>query len=94
MPDGMTVDSEGFIWSASAGGSKLMRFNLAGEEVHTIEFPAKKVTSVAFGGSNMTDMFVTSIGGDDRDENGPAAGALFGLDSGIKGIQEFYSKIT
>ncbi|GIT15595.1 MAG: hypothetical protein CM1200mP37_1760 [Chloroflexota bacterium] len=47
-----------------------MRFNLAGEEVHTIEFPAKKVTSVAFGGSNMTDMFVTSIGGDDRDKNG------------------------
>ena len=93
MPDGMTVDSEGFIWSASAGGSKLMRFNLAGEEVHTIEFPAKKVTSVAFGGSNMTDMFVTSIGGDDRDKNGSAAGALFGLDTGIKGIQEFYSKI-
>ena len=94
MPDGMTVDSEGFIWSASAGGSKLMRFNLAGEKVHTIEFPAKMVTSVAFGGSNMTDMFVTSLGGDNRDKNGTAAGALFWLDSEVKGIQEFYSKIT
>ena len=94
FPDGMTVDSEGYVWSASAGGGALRRFAPDGSEERSIPFPARLVSSVTFGGADLTDIFVTTIGGNNRDEDGPGAGALFRLNLGVKGVPEFRSKIS
>ena len=92
-PDGMTVDAEGYVWSARWGGSCLVRYAPDGTEVQRVTFPAKKVSCVTFGGPDYTDMYVTTAGGDDKAENGPGAGCLYRLQLGIKGVPEFPSKI-
>ena len=91
-PDGMTVDAEGYVWSASWDGWALVRYTPQGVEERRIRFPAKQV-SITFGGDDLKDIYVTTAGGDNKKENGPGAGALFRLRLGIKGLPEFYSQI-
>lgn len=93
VPDGMTVDAEGCIWSARWDGGHLCRYTPDGSEVLRIPFPARKVTSVTFGGVNYTDMYVTTAGGNDREQEGTGAGAIFHLNFGIQGVPEFLSRI-
>ena len=92
-PDGMTVDAEGYVWSARWDGSCLVRYTPEGKEVMRITFPAKKVSSVIFAGPDYTDMYITTAGGHKKDEDGKDAGALFHLNLGIKGVPEFTSAI-
>jgi len=93
LPDGMTVDSNGDIWSARAGGFTLNHYSPKGKELQSIQFPALMVSSVTFGGENLDDIYVTTIGGENKKENGLGAGALFHLNLGIKGNPEFLSEI-
>jgi D-xylonolactonase len=92
-PDGMTVDAEGYVWSARWGGSCLVRYTPHGQEERRVLFPAKKVSSVIFGGPDYADMYVTTAGGHQKEIDGPGAGALFRLRLGIKGVPEFYSRV-
>lgn len=93
VPDGLTVDSEGYLWSARWDGGHLYRYTPDGEESLRIPFPVRKVTSVTFGSKDYTQIFVTTAGGNDRNSEGPGAGAVFQLDLGIKGLPEFFSRI-
>jgi D-xylonolactonase len=40
------------------------------------------------------DMYVTTAGGNNKAENGPAAGALYRLRLGVKGVPEFRSRVN
>lgn len=93
MPDGMTVDAEGCVWSAVWDGGCVMRFDPEGREERRISFPARKVSSVTFGGDDCADMYVTTAGGGDKAAEGPGAGALFRLDAGVRGVPEFLSRV-
>ena len=93
-PDGMTVDAEGYVWSARWDGGCLVRYTPDGVEERRITFPARKVSSVTFGGPDYTDMYVTTAGGQDKAREGQGAGALFRLQLGIKGLPEFQSRIA
>ncbi len=93
IPDGMTVDADGYVWSARAGGSALVRYTPDGVQDMRIPFPAKMVSSVTFGGPDMDEIYVTTIGGDNRVELGPGAGGLFRLNLGIRGVPDFHSRI-
>jgi D-xylonolactonase len=93
VPDGMTVDADGYVWSARAGGSALYRYTPDGAEVLSVAFPAKMVASCAFGGSGMDELYVTTIGGENRAEHGPGAGGLFRLRPGVKGVPDFFSRV-
>lgn len=92
-PDGMTVDAEGYVWSARWGGSCLVRYAPDGAEVQRIHFPAQRVSSVIFGGEDYADMYVTTAGGENKAELGPGAGALYRVRSGVKGVAEFPSRV-
>jgi len=93
VPDGMTVDAQGYVWSARWDGSALYRYTPKGIEERRIPFPAKKVSSVIFGGDDLKDLYVTTAGGDNKAEEGAGAGALFRLNLGIAGKPEFFSRI-
>jgi sugar lactone lactonase YvrE len=93
VPDGMTVDAEGTVWSAIWDGSCLIRFAPDGSEMLRIPFPAKKVSCATFGGEDYTDMYVTTAGGDKKETDGEHAGALFRLNIGVRGVPEFFSKV-
>ena len=93
VPDGLTVDAEGYVWSARWDGGCLVRYAPDGTEDMRIQFPAKKVSSVIFGGEDYTDIYVTTAGGNDKEANGPGAGALFRINLGIRGVPEFRSRV-
>jgi sugar lactone lactonase YvrE len=93
VPDGLTVDAEGYVWSARWDGGCLVRYKPDGAEERHIEFPARKVSSLTFGGADYTDIYVTTAGGDNKEGEGEGAGALFRLRLGIQGVPEFPSRI-
>ncbi|MDP6452106.1 MAG: SMP-30/gluconolactonase/LRE family protein [SAR202 cluster bacterium] len=93
IPDGMTVDAEGYVWGARWDGSSLYRYNPDGEQVAQVQFPAKKISSVIFGGTDYTDMYVTTAGGENKAEEGPGAGGLFRVNVGVQGKPEFLSRV-
>ncbi|MAF12451.1 gluconolaconase [Candidatus Poribacteria bacterium] len=94
VPDGMTLDAAGDMWSARWDGYRLHKYTAAGAELKGIDFPTRKVSSVTFGGADYTDMYVTTAGGDDKAANGEFAGGLFHLNIGVKGVPEFYSRVA
>lgn len=93
VPDGMTIDSEGCIWSARWDGSKLMRYSPGGEKEMEISFPVKKVSSVTFGGEDYQDLYITTAGGNNKQEEGAKAGALFKIETSIQGKPEQRSQV-
>ncbi len=93
LPDGMTVDAEGCLWSACWDGGCLRRLSPDGTELLRIAFPARKVSSVIFGGDDYTDIYVTTAGGNKKETDGAGAGALYRLNLGIRGVPEFFSRI-
>lgn len=60
VPDGMTVDAEDHVWTATWGGGCVIRFDPGGKEERRINFPAKQTSSAMFGGRDMTDLYVTT----------------------------------
>ncbi len=93
MPDGLTVDSEGGVWSARWGGGCVVRYSPDGRELSRILFPTERVSSVTFGGPDYADLYVTTAGGHEKGLLGPSAGALFRVRPGVRGLPEFSSRI-
>ena len=93
-PDGMTVDAQDYVWSARWENSAVYRYTPDGVEEMRIEFPAKKVSSVTFGGNDLSDLYVTTalFDGNIADE-GAGAGGLFRIRPGIRGMPEFFSRV-
>lgn len=96
VPDGMTVDSEGYVWSARWDGGRVVRYDTDADAVDEIPVPARKVSSVTFGGPEYTDLYVTTALADgDRSTEGEGAGALFRYpDVGVEGVPEFRSGLS
>ena len=93
-PDGMTVDADGYVWTALWDGGSVVRLAPDGREIDRVALPAKKCTCITFGGPEYTDMYITTAGGDRKDRDGAGAGALFRLqDQRYKGVPEFRSRI-
>jgi sugar lactone lactonase YvrE len=97
-PDGATIDSEGFIWVALVQSSKIARFDIEGLVDRVIECPVDMPSCIAFGGPDMSTLFVTSIkdsGSGRAISRHPAGGHLFAIEGlGVKGIPETRFKIT
>ncbi len=91
VPDGMTVDREGFVWSARWDGWKVTRYDPDGKVEREIQMPVQRPTSCTFGGPELTDLYITSAwtGLSDVERAGqPLAGDLFRLPTGVGGFEE------
>jgi sugar lactone lactonase YvrE len=92
-PDGMTSDAEGMLWVAMWGGAKLTRWNPAtGDLLAEIPIPAFNISSCAFDGPDLTDIYVTSARkGMDADQltKHPLSGGLFRIRTNIQGMPTF-----
>lgn len=89
MPDGMTVDEDGFLWVAFWTGSAVRRLDPAGTLVSVVTIPVGLVTSCTFGGDELDELYVTTARNDQPDEQlrtQPAAGGLFRLRPGVRGV--------
>ncbi len=86
-PDGMTVDAEGYLWVAMWGGSAVRRFAPDGTLDGVVEVPgAQQVTACTFGGSDLDELFVTTSRQGLSDDEQPAAGAVFSVRPGVRGL--------
>ncbi len=95
VPDGLTIDADGYVWTAIWGGSRIKRYAPDGRFDREIHFPSKQISALAFGGANLDELYVTSaaIGLSPGRENGNE-GALFGLRlAGIRGRAPFRSRL-
>jgi sugar lactone lactonase YvrE len=60
IPDGLTVDAEGFVWSAQWYGSQVVRYDPDGAVERRLPMPVQQVSSVAFGDPDLTDLYITT----------------------------------
>jgi len=60
-PDGMSIDEQGMLWVALWGGSAVVRIDpSSGRELCRVEVPATNVTSCAFGGDALDELYITT----------------------------------
>ena len=89
-PDGMTIDEDDGLWVALFGGSKVVRYDSSsGEANFEISVAAPNVTSCAFGGPEMRELYITTARvGLNREEREryPLAGSLFSADVPFRGL--------
>jgi D-xylonolactonase len=89
-PDGMTTDAAGRVWIAHWGGACVTCHDpVTAAELARIALPTDHITNVAFGGPDMTTLFVSSARfelGEARLAGQPLAGALFALDTDAFGL--------
>jgi sugar lactone lactonase YvrE len=90
VPDGLTVDSEGCIWSARWGGWRVIRYDPQGKQEREISLPVQYPTSCTFGGAALDELYITSaataLSASKRVEQ-PFAGDVFRIKPGIKGLE-------
>ncbi|XP_050678723.1 regucalcin-like [Leptidea sinapis] len=93
FPDGTTIDSEGNLWVAVFNGSCVIKIDPRnGKLLQKIPIPAKKVTSVIFGGDNYDVLFVTSAS---FEVEGPQCGCTFMITGlGVKGLPGYNYKLV
>src|SRR5579863_1224136 len=87
LPDGSTVDSEGFVWNCRYFGGCIVRVAPTGEIERVIEMPVQNVTTCAFGGADLRTLYITTA------SNAAApgdrlAGGLFAIETNVAGQRE------
>lgn len=93
VPDGLAVDAEGCIWSARWGGWKIVRYDPQGQKMLEVALPVELVTSCAFGGPGLDELYITSAAIDVRDRAAqPLAGDVFRIHPGVRGLPEPFFK--
>ncbi|MBA30454.1 MAG: hypothetical protein CL905_01225 [Dehalococcoidia bacterium] len=96
--DGMTVDSEGFVWSAIWGGSRIIRIDPSGKIEREILVPAVQTSSLMFGGKELKDIYITTAASPqskhDYEPDSYLGGSLFLEQQSIKGKLEFESNFS
>lgn len=85
FPDGAVVDSEGNLWNAQWGASRVTRYSPQGVYMDNINFPVSQITCPAFGGSDLKTLFVTSAAINLKEEMG---GQTFRISTDFKGQKE------
>jgi sugar lactone lactonase YvrE len=88
-PDGLVIDERGNLWSALWNGWCIVCFDPTGREVERIQLPVQRPTSLAFGGDDLTDLYVTtaSVGLSQAEiRQGFHAGDLFRIASAVRGM--------
>lgn len=87
-PDGVAVDEAGGVWVAMLGAGSLQRFGSEGGLDESLDVPAGFVTSVAFGGHDRKDLYVTSAR-----ESAEVSGALFHTRASVAGSVQHPARV-
>ncbi len=89
VPDGMTVDAQGNVWTALWGGGCVRRYSPEGALLQQISLGADQVSSVMFGGEDLETLLVTSASvGAETGENG----GIWLLEKAGRGAEEYRAK--
>ncbi|MEO1225310.1 MAG: SMP-30/gluconolactonase/LRE family protein [Pseudomonadota bacterium] len=90
-PNGMTVDAQGFVWSALWDGWCVTRYDPDGKVERVINLPVPRPTSCIFGGPNLDILYVTSARirlSSQQLREAPLSGSVFAINAGVSGLPE------
>jgi D-xylonolactonase len=101
LPDGMTVDEDGFLWVAMFFGGKIVRLDPDGTLAGEILLPCMQPTSLTFGGKNFNKMFITSAALEWKTNYAPKnhnydllkGGNVYSIETDFQGKKEFPAKV-
>ena len=88
-PDGMSIDSEGGLWIAFWDAAEIRRYGPSRELDVVVRVTATQVTSCAFGGPDLRDLYITSARTELSAEalaEQPHAGGLFHVRAPVPGV--------
>jgi L-arabinonolactonase len=91
LPDGSIVDADGCLWNAAWGAAMVRRYTPSGSVDREIAVPAKNPTCPAFGGRDLTELYVTSARQEMTPEElaaMPDAGGVYAARPGVRGLPE------
>ncbi len=91
VPDGSVIDADGCLWNAQWNGSRVVRYRPDGRIDRVIEVPCRNPTSLAFGGSDLDILYITTSRLTLSAEEArlqPLAGTLLAVRPGVKGLPE------
>ena len=102
IPDGLTVDADGYVWSAQWYGYCVMRYDPDGKQERKLSVPSGQTSSVMFGGADLTDIYVTTAAEVVRlsaapkgyDFDAPHNGSVYRFNPGIQGKEEYTANIS
>lgn len=97
MPAGLTVDQDDRLWVALREGWSAARLNQDGDFAQVLALPVPAPTCLAFGGPDLSSLYVTSesVGLPIESlSNAPLSGRLLIGDIGIKGMPEPMADLT
>jgi gluconolactonase len=80
--DGLTVDRDGGVWVAAVDGYAVARFTPQGALDRRIPMPAKRVTSLVFGGVDLDELYVVSA---DNTDDPSRQGSVFRVSADLVG---------
>jgi sugar lactone lactonase YvrE len=87
LPDGSTIDKDGYVWNCRYGGSCIVRISPSGTVDRVIEMPVSNVTNCTFGGEYGNVLYVTSASAEpgkwERFDGG-----LFAIETNMTGLPE------
>lgn len=88
-PDGLTVDREGRLWIAFWDGWRVGCYGPDGTHLHDIRLPVQRPTSCAFGGEDLSTLYITTAGvGLETEalELAPYSGCVFAVECQVQGL--------
>lgn len=91
VPNGLTVDAEGFVWSALWDGWSVTRYDPKGRIDRVINLPVPRPTSCTFGAKDLKTLFITSARirlSVQQLAEAPLSGSVFALEPGVRGLPE------
>jgi sugar lactone lactonase YvrE len=87
LPDGSTVDAEGYLWNCRFYGGCLVRVAPDGRIDGIVEMPVRNITTCTFGGPDRKTLYITTAAADAAPSD-RLAGGLFALETDVKGQPE------
>ncbi|WP_232630091.1 SMP-30/gluconolactonase/LRE family protein [Methylobacterium sp. Leaf118] len=85
-PDGLTLDAEDHLWICHYGASRITRFRPDGTVERVVPVPTALVTKCAFGGPDLSTLYVTTCRRGRDPQIDPMAGHLFRIETPFRGL--------
>jgi sugar lactone lactonase YvrE/DNA-binding IclR family transcriptional regulator len=90
-PVGLTVDQEGYVWSAYWNGWQIVRYAPDGRLAQTIPLPVPRPTNCAFGGPNGSTLYITTARirlSPDILAEAPLSGSVLAVETDTRGVSQ------
>jgi sugar lactone lactonase YvrE len=87
LPDGSTVDSEGYLWNCRFFGGCIVRVAPDGTIDRVVEMPVKNIATCTFGGPDCKTLYVTTAR-IEAPEGDRLAGGLYAIPTDVAGQPE------